>query len=269
MANQAHEVVLLIGHGTRDPRGQAEFHALTEEVRRLLPQQQVEACFLELAEPTIAQAVRRCAGTGVGRLVVVPVLLFEAGHAREDIPRALAEAAEPLGLQWRQTRSLGCAQPMLELSSRRFRSALAEVPGPTAAASDTLLLMVGRGSRDPQANAQMLRFTRLRWERDPTGWHETCFLAMTQPRLERALEMVARLPLPQIVVQPHLLFSGELLSAVQQSVEAARRKWPDKAWRLTAHLGPDRLVAQAVVENLPVVLAGDEDLGLDLTRPYG
>ena len=180
------------------------------------------------------------------RLTVAPLLLFAAGHAKHDIPEAVARAAENYpGLCIRQSAALACHPALVELSARRYREA---VDGrPRAADSDTLLVMVGRGSRDPEANSEMARFARLRWEANPVGWLETCYTAMTEPSLERTLEMAARLPFARVVIQPHLLFYGELLARIGRTARDFARHCPEKDWLLTAHLGPDLLLAEAVV----------------------
>jgi len=239
--------LVIVGHGTRDLRGLAEFHALVDLVAARSPGFVVEGGFLELAEPTIADAVARAVQRGgLHSLTVLPLVLFAAGHAKVDIPRAVQAAVQPFpGLAVHQAPHLGCHPEIIELSRRRFREALSRLPAATA--GETLLLMVGRGSRDPEANSEMARFARLRWESDPIGWVETCFTDMAEPSLERALEMVTRLPLSTIVVQPHLLFQGELLERIRSTVELFGRSAGSYTWVVADHLGPDVRLAAAVL----------------------
>ena len=181
---------LLVGHGTRDLAGQAEFRAVAVQVAAAAPEVVVEPCFLEMAEPTIAAAIDRCLTAGITRLCVAPLLLFTAGHAERDIPEAVAEALAARGAQLpvRQAPTLNCHPAIVELATRRFHESLANHGSLAAAATevppaDTLLLVVGRGSLDATANAELARFARLRWERTPVGWLETCYLALTEPTL--------------------------------------------------------------------------------------
>ncbi len=239
--------LLIVGHGTRDAEGRAEFLALADAVGRQFPEKLVEPCFLELAEPTIDQALERLVERGVReRLTVAPLLLFAAGHAKNDIPEAVAQAAEKYAaLRTRQIAHLGCTAALVELSRRRYLESLRDRP--QIAESQTLLVVVGRGSRDPSANSEMAQFARLRWEAQPVGWLETCYTAMTEPSLERTLEMAARLPFGRIVVQPHLLFRGELLARIERTTAEFAHRHPRAEWFSTAHLGPDSLVVEAVV----------------------
>jgi sirohydrochlorin ferrochelatase len=114
--------------------------------------------------------------------------------------------------------------------------------------ADTLLLLVGRGSRDDSATAAMHRFAELRAEQTPVGRVEVCFVAMAEPSFAATLPRVAELPYRRIVVQPHLLFSGELLAELRAAVERATAAWPQREWILTERLGADPLVAKAVSE---------------------
>ncbi|HEV7221142.1 MAG TPA: sirohydrochlorin chelatase [Pirellulales bacterium] len=255
-ASGSRQGLLIVGHGTRDPEGRAEFLATARAIAAQSPGAIVEPCFLELAEPTIASAVGRLVERGADEnLTVVPLLLFAAGHAKIDLPAAAAEAAAKYPkLQVRQAAPLGCHPALVELSKRRYLEAVKNLPG--AADNETLLLVVGRGSRDASANAELARFARLRFEACAAGWLETCFAAMAEPSLERALPLVARLPFGRVAVQPHLLFRGELLSRIRQTVEGFAAEQRHMEWLIAPHLGPDRLVAEAALAAIQAANAG-------------
>lgn len=242
--------LLIVGHGTRDAAGQAEFLALAQTVASICGPWVVEPCFLELAEPTISAGIARLIERGVAeRITVAPLLLFAAGHAKSDIPQAVArEAAKHAGLRLRQTAHLGVHPALIELSKRRYEETLGGLA--PRAEGETLLVFVGRGSRDATANAELAQFARLRWEARPTGWLQTCYAAMAEPSLDRALEFAVRLPFRRVIVQPHLLFRGELLSRIAQTVTAFAAEHPQIEWAVTPHLGPDRLVAEALAAGL-------------------
>jgi sirohydrochlorin cobaltochelatase len=238
------EGLLIVGHGTRDSAGQAELLQLASEMAHACPGRAVEASFLELAAPTIDSAVGRLAARGARRIVVAPLLLFAAGHARSDVPRAVQLAAQQHGCQIvRQAPHLGCHPELVELSALRGQEALGARP-----AEETLLLMVGRGSNEPSANSEMARFARLRWERQAFGWLEVCYTAMTRPRLEDALAVAARLPQRTVLVQPHLLFQGELLTRIRETVADCGRSHPEQEWLVAHHLGPDERVVRAALD---------------------
>lgn len=244
---------MIVGHGTRDAAGVAQFLTLVRDVADLCPDVAVEPSFLELAQPSIAEGIDRAVARGARRLTVMPLLLFAAGHAKHDIPCNVAAAAgRHAGLEIRQAGHLGCHPAVLELSERRFSEAVATLPN--VPEGDTLLLLVGRGSNDAAATGEMHQFARLRGERQPFGRIEACFLAMAEPSLETALNSIAGLPFRRVVVQPHLLFSGELLDRLRQTIvakaaaEQPGSQRPQREWVIAESLGSDVGLARAVVE---------------------
>ncbi len=247
--------LLLVGHGTRSEQGASEFLATADLVARALPDAVVEPCFLELAQPTIAAGVERLVSRGARQIVVMPLLLFAAGHAKRDIPAAVkSAAAKHPSLEVRQTKHLGCHKAMLQLSAQRFWEAInphsAHKMPDTAVLDDTALLMVGRGSLDPTATAEMHEFVELRRQITPVAHAATCFLALAEPSLADALAEIAGCKVKRIVVQPHLLFQGDLLDSLRRSISEACRQWPQRQWLLTDQLGPHPLLADAVVARI-------------------
>ena len=254
--------LLIVGHGTRDDVGCEEFLLTARAVAQCLPNVAIEPCFLELAEPTIHIAVKRLADRGIERLVVLPLLLFSAGHAKDDIPRAVDQAvcaaklSKGLGLQpIEQLPHLGCHPKLLELSALRFNEVIAEHVRYDA--PDTALLMVGRGSRDVDATAEMLRFASLRHDAKTVQQTDVGFVAMAEPPLQQCLDELSRSHLRQIVVQPHLLFAGQLLSKIDELVAAMSAKHPKKEWIVTRHLGPHALLEDAIVDLVTNCLQSD------------
>ena len=243
--------LLLVGHGTRNEAGRREFLEVASLVAARRDHWAVEPSFLELATPRIEQGVAQLVDQQIEQLTVMPLLLFAAGHAKQDIPSAVATAlASQFALSSEQAPHLGCHRAILELSRLRFQQALATLPadGPSVPADQTLLLLVGRGSRDASATAEMHEFARLRAAQTPVGRVECCFFAMARPSLEEMLPRIATMPYWRVVVQPHLLFQGELLTALSERVRRFAALHPQQQWIVTEHLGPHRLLAEAIVE---------------------
>lgn len=246
-ASPLRHALLLVAHGTRDDAGREECLALARHVAQLAPELAVELCFLELASPLLADALRRLARDGIRQVTVAPLLLFAAGHAKRDVPEAIAAVlADFPRLTCRQAPHLGCHDKILALSAQRFREAIA-ARAPLDA-GQTLLLLVGRGSLDEEATREMLRFSRLRAQSTPVGRVETCFLAMARPSLADTLPRAASLGFRRIVVQPHLLFAGDLLAGLVHEVGLMASGDPGATWIIAPHLGPSELLARAVLE---------------------
>jgi len=249
--------LLVVGHGTRDARGVSEFLAVVDGVARWLPQVVVRPGFLELAEPTIGEAIAAFEAGGVDRLVVSPVLLFAADHAKRDIPRAIDDAlrAHPR-MATVQAAHLGTHAQLLALSALRYQEATARlVPLPPG---ETLLLLVGRGSRDRDATAEMSEFSRLTKLRNALPHVAVAFYAMAQPSLEATLEELRAKSFRRIVVQPHLLFNGRILDQIAALVKETKRRTPNQEWVLCEHLGPAPWLVDALVDRASQALTGQQ-----------
>jgi sirohydrochlorin cobaltochelatase len=250
--------ILLVGHGTRDARGVAEFLDLSRQLAARFPGTPAVSCFLELAEPTIDVAIANLVASGSREILVAPVLLFAAGHAKRDIPAAVSSAvqnAEPIAgsVKWRQTDVLEYHPKLLELAGKRLRAALAEGNDGLQEAGnisqprdDALLVLVGRGSYDEEATAAMRRFAAIHADNAGIHNYEVAFIAMAEPKYPAVLREAAKRDVATIVVQPHLLFEGELLEVLRADVCDFRREFPQKNWRLAAHLGSDMLILDAL-----------------------
>ena len=254
--------VIIVGHGTADPVGAAETHAVGRLVAALLPGVPVEVGFLEVIGPTIAEALAALAARGCRAVVAAPLLLFTAGHARRDIPEALAAGGQAAGIAVRQAAALGCHPHIVGLARRRRREAVRGREAVPAAA--TSLVMIGRGSSDPLALRQLLEFTGATFavgsgacphdlECARVGFG---FVAAAEPRLAAALDAAAAGPgVRRVVVQPHLLFRGHVEEQVAAAVATARERHPAIEWIVTAHLGAEPDVADALVDRMAEALS--------------
>jgi len=253
--------VLVIGHGTADPVGAGECRQIAAAVAGLLPDAAVELGFLEVIAPSIEQAVARLAARGCRQVVAAPLLLFAAGHATRDVPEAVAAAAAAHGIEIRQAAAFGTVAEIVEASRVRRRQALAgrgEIPP-----GETVLVMVGRGSSDPTALAQLREFAAATLDGDAAFAPvrvEYGFVAAARPSLDDALAAAADLrrgAVRRIVVQPHLLFRGHVEDQVADAVAAAQVRRPDLDWIQVARLGADPLVAGGLVRRVTEIAAAE------------
>ena len=133
--------LLLAAHGTRDPAGVAGFQALAARVADLAGRDGIEVAggFIELSAPPLRDAVTSLASTGPARIVAVPLMLVAAGHAKGDIPAALArEQARHPGVRFTYARTLGPHPALIELLDARAAAVAGDAP--------PAVLVVGRGS---------------------------------------------------------------------------------------------------------------------------
>lgn len=244
--------VLLCGHGTRHADGAAEFVAVGQAVQQRLPHLSVRHAFLELSQPLLDDALDALHGEGARSVAVVPGMLFAAGHTKTDIPAALrrwqdahADTALHFG------RPLGVDPQMLEAAADRIGQALAEA-GQKIPPEDCLLLVVGRGSSDPDANSDLAKVMRLLWEGQGFGFGLVGYCDVTFPRIEAALDQAGRMGARRVVVLPYLLFTGVLIRRLHDLVAAAAARhtgvdFVTAPW-LGAHPGVIATFADRVIE---------------------
>jgi sirohydrochlorin ferrochelatase len=150
--------LVALAHGSRDARSAETIKALVREVRGLRPDLRVEPAFLDLAKPSFPTVVDRLVRAGYDEIVVVPLLLNRAYHARVDVPQAVADATgRHRGLRVRATDVLGLQPVFLEVLDRRLRVALRQA---RVRELDALVLAAA-GSSDHLANQAVARLARL------------------------------------------------------------------------------------------------------------
>src|SRR5262249_2603825 len=146
--------VVLVGHGSRDGGANAEFEAVADAYRAARPDFDVGVGYIELARPLLAEALEKAARTS-NHVVVVPLLLFAAGHVKNDLPLAVSDLRLGFpGVRFDVAPALGVHAALAELAYARAASA---VPADEALRRRTLLLVVGRGSSDPDANGDFCK----------------------------------------------------------------------------------------------------------------
>ncbi len=84
--------LIVLGHGSRNAAATEQFNVVVEELRSRRDDP-VYAAFMELAEPSLPDAVAAAVGAGASEVVVQPCFLFDGNHIRRDIPELLAGLA--------------------------------------------------------------------------------------------------------------------------------------------------------------------------------
>jgi len=278
--------LLIIGHGTRDAAGVAQFRQLIGRVRDQsagrLPA--VDGGFIELSAPSVSEVVPRLAGERLANgspaeLVAVPLVLSAAGHGKGDIPAALArEQVRHPGLQYRYGRPLGPHPVLLDVLEARIDAALAsearnvraggtEARGLAAPARDaragTHVVLVGRGSTDPDGNAEVAKVARLLWEGRGYADVTLSFISLTEPSVPAALDRARRLGAERIVVAPYFLFAGVLPDRVTAQAGAFAEQHREIDVRVAGLIGDCDELAGLVLERYAEALHGDIRMNCD------
>lgn len=243
--------VLIIGHGSRQQASNLEFEELVACYRQRRPELDVGHGFIELAEPHFSEALLDLAGK-TDRIVLVPLFLFAAGHVKNDIPTALGAVRRQFpGVRFDTARELGIHPTMIDLVSERVRAVFQ--PGADEERR-TAVIVVGRGSSDPDANGDFCKFVRLLGERRDFAWVLPSFIGITRPLFEEAVELIACSRPERILVIPYFLFAGRLVTRLQEQVRNFSERYPSIQTKLTPHLGLDERLFRLVDERVQEIL---------------
>ena len=265
--------LLMIGHGTRDEEGRQAFLDFAKAYQALDPSRPVVPCFLELTGPTIQEGVDQCVEQGYTELSALPILLFAARHNKFDVTNELDRARArhpqikfhygrhfgitPLILDLWRDRLATLDQPPHELQVNQlkdensnlqptlpeglrpttFQSTLREGLRPTTLRKDTVLLFVGRGSSDPDANSDVYKMARLLWEGSGYQTVETCFIGITHPRLKEGFRRARLYEPKRIIVLPYFLFTGTLVKKIFDITAQQQEQFPEISMTCLPEMG--------------------------------
>lgn len=230
--------VLYVSHGSRVPETAREATATIRQAMAQVDADLQEICYLEIAEPDIAAGIDALVRGGAGRIAVVPVLLLSAGHYYEDIPRAIREAKQRYPhIVFTYGRPLGVGDRIIGI--------LAENIMETGMPPGAEILIVGRGSRNPETLYDFAKIAAGLRAQLGTEQIKTAYLAVLEPRFDDALKELTATGRP-VVVAPYLWFTGVLVRSLEKKVGMLQREGYDI--RLARYLGchPDMADALAV-----------------------
>ncbi|MEW2272355.1 sirohydrochlorin chelatase [Streptomyces griseofuscus] len=251
--------LLIAGHGTRDDAGAEAFRAFVRELGLRRPDLPVAGGFIELSPPPLGDAVAELVERGVRRFAAVPLMLVSAGHAKGDIPAALAREKERHpGISYTYGRPLGPHPALLNVLERRLDDAIGDQDR-----AEVTVLLVGRGSTDPDANAEVFKAARLLWEGRGYAGVETAFVSLAAPDVPSGLDRCVALGARKIVVLPYFLFTGILPDRVRRQTEEWAAAHPETPVASADVIGPEPELLDLVLERYEEAVKGDLRMNCD------
>jgi len=248
--------IMVCGHGSRDVQAVEEFQAVARGLRERLPEHETEWGFLEFATPIIRDGLDALRAKGLRKVLAVPGMLFAAGHAKNDIPSVLnTYQAQHPGMEIRYGRELAIDLKLIRAAGERVEEAITEA-GEHISRHETLLVVVGRGASDPDANSNVSKVMRMLWEGMGFGWGETAYSGVTFPLVEPALERAVRLGFRRIVVFPYFLFTGILVQRIYDHTDLVAARHPEIEFVKAPYLNDHPLVLDAFRDRVQEILEG-------------
>lgn len=219
--------IVMLGHGTKDEDGVAEFLGYVDGIRQRFGGC-VEPGVLEYPTdslPSVQTAFDRAVEHGATNIIALPLFLFFAGHTRGDLPEQLHEVqarhsqvnvqlAGPLGVD---TRLLDALEDRLQTLGQD---------------QETAVLLVGRGSLNSEANADLHKIARMLWDRNSYGWVEASFISVAPPGVPAGINRCVSLGAKRVIVAPYFLNTGVLVKRISEQAHH-----PDVQVVVADHLG--------------------------------
>ncbi len=248
---------MLLGHGSREARSNLEFERVVEELRSRWHPRRVIGAYVELAQPTLAEALGEAAA-GADRVVILPCFLFAAGHIKNDLALELFRIRQSFpNVEFTPAQALGVHSALVEAAVDRLVAATG------SQAIKRAMIVVGRGSSDPDANGDFTKVVRLVSEASGLNLVLAAFVGITKPLFDDALELAARTRPEEIVVLPYFLFAGRLIDRLREQTAAFTLKHPWISTKLAPHLGMHPGLFRVLEERLIQALKGTRILPCD------
>ena len=256
--------ILLCGHGSRDPQAVKEFIKVVNKIKSRIPDIPVEFGFLEFNRPIISEALDQLRNLGVERVIALPAMLFAAGHTKNDIPAVLNKYSADNGLIIQYGRELGLNSLMIGAAGARIKETIDS--NPIFPLHETLLVVAGRGSSDPDANSNVCKITRMLVEGFGFGWGETVFSGVTFPLVDPGLRHALKLGFKRVILLPYFLFSGVLVSRVREHSMRVANDNPDVNFLNASYLSDQDLVIDTFMERIQDVVNGENFMNCALCK---
>src|SRR5207237_2759263 len=137
--------------------------------------------FIELAQPDLDTAMDDLVAGGATSVVAVPLVLLGAGHLKNDGPNALhrARTRHP-SVEFAYARDLGIHPLVLGVAEDRIRATVGEDGGEWA------VVVVSRGSRDPDATADLYKVARLLWDSRGLSLAQPPLVSLARPSVTQS-----------------------------------------------------------------------------------
>jgi sirohydrochlorin cobaltochelatase len=259
------EGILLCGHGSRKTAGVDEFKKLVEILKdRYKDNYEVDYGFLEFNHPLYDAAVERLYSKGIRTIYALPVILFAGAHAKNDIPYELNTIQSYYDdLKITLGSPIGVNSFILDLAKKRIEET--ELGLTPLDRRETCLVVVGRGTTDPDANSDVTKLMSMLWEGMGFGFATVAFSGTAYPSVEQSLGFVEKLGFKRTIVIPFFFFTGILLDRIYAALEQ-KNSTSSQEFIYTAPFGTDELMLKAFDSRLEQAINGEGNMNCQLCK---
>lgn len=236
------QAVLYVAHGSRLKEGVQEAKEfIGKQIERINAPIQLIS-FIELQHPLVEEGIEKCVLQGATHIVVIPILLLEAGHAKQDLPMAIEQAKRKYPhVTFSYGRPFGVHESIIDTLVERIKEQHDIIEG-------ARILIVGRGSTDTSIRADFKKIKDLLNERINVSSINVCYLAAQNPTLEEGLQKELKSGAKRIFIVPYLLFTGFLMLHLEKKVQEIHV--PEQAIFLCQNIGWNEKISNFFIERV-------------------
>lgn len=258
------EGILFCGHGSRRNSGTEAFKELIALLKKRYPGYEVDYGFLEFNHPVYEAAVERMYQKGIRKIYALPVILFAGSHAKNDIPYELNTIQSRYdNLSIVMGRPIGASAFLLDLSQKILCEKERELTAIDR--KETCLVIVGRGTTDPDSNADVHKLCSMIWEGMGYGFATVGYSGTAYPSVAEALQLTGKMGFKRTIVIPFFFFTGVLLERIYKQVED-HAAHASSEYVYTKAFGTDEYILKAFDERLQEAKEGTGNMNCQLCK---
>jgi len=250
------KAILFVGHGSKDREGNEQVRQFIEAMGSKWDDTVlVQTSFLEFERPTVNQGIDVCVEKGADHIVVIPIMLLQAGHSKIHIPAAIDEAKKKYPfVQFTYGRPIGVHEETFEILKTRLAEIGENLDHPE---EDTAILLLGRGGSDPDANSDLYKIARLLWEKTNYKIVEPAFMGVTNPLVNEGIERCIKLGGKKVIILPYFLFTGILIKRLEEMMVPFKLQYSTVDFKLAGYFGYHPKLQTILIDRVEEAL-GDE-----------
>lgn len=231
-------IVIVVGHGSRVQKSNDAFEHFVEQFAKRVPECDFRPAFVEIAKPGLKDALHGALACAE-EVSVLPLFLLTAAHIKHDIIGIVNETREAFtDKNIYLSQAMGVDRNMVDLVNKRITQACTAHKIDT---SDAAIVMIGRGSSDPDATSDFCKLVRLISEKADYKRVDHGFISMAKPTVEETLDSLIKEGYRTILLEPYLIFKGLLFQRLSALVDRYAQNVPGLTIKLATTLGEDPL----------------------------
>ncbi len=241
--------ILFIAHGSKKENTNEEIQQFIKELNDRFEPIRIELSYLEFTLPLIQEGIQNCVEKGSTKIIIMPLLLSEAVHVKEDIPREIqmAKIKYP-NIEFRYGKPIGIHYKMYDILLTRLLETKCEIDQKTA------VILVAKGSRFETANHDLRKIAEEFPDFCKAGMIEAAFLSMTNPKLTNVIEECIARGATKLIVLPYILFQGLLIKKIEETIDNFTIKFPHLTFLTGRYIGSHSLLFEIIKERIDEVL---------------